>query len=396
MIYIERTITNKLLETATYFPIVAIIGARQVGKTTLIKKCFPEKEYFSFEPIANREYFNNDPWAFFERFKNGAFFDEVQHVPDLFSYLQTTVDNNQLAGQFIVSGSQNLFINEKIAESLSGRVGIIKLFPFTLNELAKADLLKDTINSICSGWYPPIYSKNIPSKLWYPNYIDTYIEKDVRKLLNIRDIYKFRKFLEICASSVGEIFVLENIIKGAGISKNTAYHWLGVLEQTFIIYFLRPSHKNYKKRIVKSPKLYFYDTGLICSLLNLTEKNIQNINNIGIYGHLFENMIVSEIKKELHNLGLSNNLYYWRDDKGKNEVDLLIEKNQKYIPIEIKSSKTPKGSFATKLNIWINDISDNSENGYLIYGGDEKRIMKNSVFIPWEKVECIYKHILSD
>jgi uncharacterized protein len=395
MNYIERKISKRLVEEAGYFPIITVIGARQVGKTTLIKKTFPEKEYFSFEPLVNREYFNNDPWSFFERFKKGAFFDEVQHVPDLFSYLQTVVDENQISGQFIISGSQNLFINEKISQSLAGRVGILQLFPFTVSELKPKELLRNSLNSIFLGWYPSIYDKGIPPKLWYSNYINTYIEKDVRQLLNIRDIHKFKRFLEICASSAGQLFVLENIIKIAGVSKNTAYHWLSILEQTFIIYFLRPSHRNYKKRIIKTPKLYFYDTGIICSLLNLTEKSIKNPNNIDIYGHLFENMIVSEIKKELHNLNISYNLYYWRDDKGNNEVDLLIEKDRNYIPIEIKSSKTPKADFAKSLNTWINDISDNSENGYIIYGGKEERRINNSCFVSWNALEIIYTDIIS-
>jgi len=395
MKYIKRDIENHFKKEADFYPIIAVIGARQVGKTTLIRNCFSHKQYINFEDPAVRDFFNTDPVSFIDKYKAGAIFDEVQLVPSLFSYLQILVDENKKNGQFIISGSQNLLISEKISQSLAGRVSIIELYPFSFNELRLAGSLPiSKYSAIFTGAYPPVYDRSIPPESWYKNYIETYIQKDIRNLLKIRDINSFKKVLELCALNVGQLFNLEAIATASGVSRSTVYSWLSILEQTYIIYFLRPYHNNYSKRIIKTPKLYFYDTGVLCNLINLGENDLSSGINLNFTGHLFENLIVSEIKKEISNLNKNLNLYFWRDSN-KHEIDLIIEKGGENVPIEIKMSSTFKSDYANVLIKWQNITNQNTELAYVIYGGSEEIKIKNIYYIPWNQLNKIFSHQLT-
>jgi len=320
-----------------------------------------------------------------EKYKTGAVFDEIQNCPDLFSYLQEIIDENNKPGRFILTGSQQFGLLSRISQSLAGRIASVQLLPFSYNELySNKNPNLDKI--LFTGMYPPIYDRNLEPSIWYANYMQTYIERDVRKIINIKDLNSFQRFVRLCAARTGQLLNLSNLATDTGITHNTAKAWISILEASYIVFLLQPHHANFNKRIIKTPKLYFYDTGLAAWLLS-----IQNTEQIAIHsmrGSLFETWIVSEMLKERFNKGLTNNLYFWRDRSG-NEIDVLVEKADSLVPVEIKSGKTINSDFFKGLKLW-KKLTDEKES-YLIYGGEENYLREKINVQSWRNLNFLLK-----
>lgn len=378
---IKRQQQAKLLSLAKQFPVISIIGPRQSGKSTLVKHCFPQYDYISFEDIDNRRRALLDMRGFLEQYSKGAIFDEVQRVPELFSYLQTHVDATGKKGKFILTGSHNYLLQEKVSQSLAGRVAMLRLLPFSMKELDDAGKLTGDINKILfKGFYPRLFSSRVKPTDWYPSYIETYMQRDVREIKNIPNLNFFQKFLHLLAGRHGQQLNLTSLASEVGVVHNTIASWISVLEASFIIYLLKPHFNNFNKRITKTPKIYFYDSGLVCSLLGI--EKAEQLNTHHIKGHLFEGLIITEIIKARYNNGLPNNCYYWRDKTG-NEVDCIIDKAGSLTAIEIKSGKTINADYFSNLNFWKN-LSENKNKSYLVYGGTEEQKIKNNIVLPWK------------
>ena len=351
---IQRIAKVKLIDLASKFKAVAVTGARQTGKTTLVKQVFKSKPYVSLENPDMRNFALEDPRGFLQTYPNGAILDEVQRVPILFSYLQEVLDNSKVKGLFILSGSNNFLLQQTISQTLAGRVGYINLLPFSISELKKAKLLPtDDDTLMLKGFYPPIYDQEIPPADWCPNYIRTYIEKDVRQVKNITDLIVFERFIKLLAGRSGQELNNSALAVETGVDVKTIQSWIGILESSFIIYLLKPHHKNFNKTIVKRPKVYFYDSAIVCYLLGIRD-NIQ-LQTHPLRGAIFEGMVVTELIKKRTNAGLPINLFYWRDKTG-HEIDIIIDNAGKLLPIEIKSGKTINTEFFKNMDYW-SDLS---------------------------------------
>ena len=383
---IQREITKKLLEISNYYQIITVTGPRQSGKTTLIKDVFKELPYVLLETPDIRQRAQEDPKSFLSNYSKGAIFDEIQNVPELFSYLQGIIDENS-AIKFVLSGSQNFLLLEKVNQTLAGRTGILKLLPFSTDELKDSNHWNENpLEFVFKGMYPRIYDRGIPPELFYSDYIQTYVERDVRSIKNIGNLSNFSRFLSLCAGRIGQLLNIDSLASDVGIATNTAKEWLSILEASYIIYTLKPHHKNFNKRLVKRPKLYFYDTGLACNLLQ-----INSVNELDMHfakGNLFENFILTELLKKRFNNAKTSNLYFWRDHHGK-EIDCIIEKANSLVPIEIKSSKTYQKEHFKNMNYW-NKLSDNSkENSYLVYAGNESDHLAYGNLMSWKHLNKI-------
>ena len=379
---IKRQIVEQLLIYKEKFPILALTGPRQSGKTTMLKNLFPDYAYVNLENPDNRFFAEDDPNGFLETYSNKVILDEVQNVPFLFSYLQDFVDNSDKMGQFILSGSQNFHLMANITQSLAGRVAIFKLMPFDFQELKDAGLLNDdyAVNMI-RGFYPAIYQRDILSRVYYDNYIQTYIERDVSTITKVKDLKAFRNFLGLCAGRAGQILSLNALANECDISQPTAKSWLSVLETSFVVFLLQPYHKNYNKRIIKSPKLYFYDSGLLSHLLRV--KDPIKIKNDALKGNIFENMIVSEYVKQNYHLGLQYEFYFWRDSDG-HEVDLLRISDEGIEAIEIKATETVMPDLFKGLN-YFERISNDEKlwRKTLLYAGKENQKRTAGQVVSW-------------
>lgn len=388
----KRNIAQKIKELSGKFPVIALTGPRQSGKTTLLKSLFPDKNYVSLEDPDIRGYAADDPRGFLNDNLEGVVLDEVQRVPELFSYIQSIVDEYNQPGQFILSGSQNFLLLEKITQSLAGRVALFNLLPLSLSELQQESIVPSSLEDILyQGLYPRIYHQSINPSDWYANYINTYIERDVRLIKNISDISLFQNFLRMCAGYNGQVLNLTSLGNDCGISHNTANAWLSILEASFIVFRIYPYYKNFNKRLIKSPKLYFYDSGLICNLLGI--KNKEQLNSHYLRGSIFESFILSEIHKYYLNQGERPDIYFWRD-KSKLEIDCIIERHQHTLALEIKSSKTINNNFFSSLKTW-GDLSKGSENIKLalVYGGAMSQTRNNIKVFPWSSFLDIFKEI---
>jgi predicted AAA+ superfamily ATPase len=375
---IEREMAEYIKYAATKYPVVTITGPRQSGKTTLAKNLFPDKEYLSLEDMDMREFAIQDPRGFLSRFTNGAVIDEAQRAPDLFSYIQTHVDKSNKVGEFILTGSQNFLLLNKVSQSLAGRVAIAHLLPFSNCELMQAKIIHNNpFELIYKGFYPRVQVLNIEPHEWYGNYIATYLERDVRQIQNIVDISKFRTFMKLCAGRVGQLVNFSAIGNECGVYHSTIKAWMSVLEASFIIYLLRPYHNNLGKRLVKQPKLYFYDTGIASCLLGIDHPVTLDFHHMK--GALFENYVISELIKERFNKGKNNNLYFWRDHNG-NEVDCIIDK-MKPTAIEIKSGQTITNDFFKGLNYWKKTTGFDDRR--LVHGGNIKDSRFGVEVKPW-------------
>jgi len=382
---LPREAESKLKKLARKFPVVGVTGPRQSGKTILVRSVFKNYEYYSLEDMDVRMKAIEDPRGFLTQHEKGMIIDEVQNVPELFSYLQRIVDENKKMGQFILTGSQNFMLLEKITQSLAGRVGLVQLLPFTLSELnlVKNRNAEDVDFWMYSGFYPPVYDRKIAPTDFYPQYIQTYVDRDVRNLKNIGDLNTFQKFVKLCSGRIGQLLNIHSLSSECGITLNTAKSWFSVLEASYILFFLQPHHRNFHKRLVKSPKLYFYDTGVACSLLGIG--SYKSLKTHYLRGSLFENLIIAEYMKDRFNQGLPNNNYFWRDNIG-NEVDLVIEREEDVIPIEIKSGQTLNQNFYDGLQYYCKLAKQELHEGILIYGGDKSfRSLQDPQTVSWKR-----------
>ncbi len=382
---ITRTATGEVQTLARQFKSVAIVGPRQSGKTTLARSIFTNKPYVSLENPDTRSFALQDPRGFLEQYKKeGAVFDEVQRVPELFSYLQQVLDENPQKGQFILTGSNNFLLQENISQSLAGRIGYLYLLPFSHAEAEKAAQRSFSVDeALFYGGYPPLFDNQIPPEKWLPNYIATYVERDVRQIKNISNLNLFERFLKLCAGRIGQLLNMNNLAVEAGVDSKTISSWLSVLESSFIIHLLRPHHQNFNKRLVKMPKLYFCDTGLACSLLGINKVSLLDLHPLK--GNLFENYIVGELIKDRYNRNLPFDLYFWRDNTG-NEMDIVIDKGTHLYPIEIKAGKTITSEYFKKFPFW-SKITGSTE-GTVIYAGNELQKRSNGInVIPWNNLQ---------
>ena len=380
---IQRIAKDKLKDLAAKFKAVAVTGARQTGKTTLVKQVFKGKPYLSLENPDTRNFALEDPRGFLESYPAGAILDEVQRAPILFSYLQEILDNTKVKGLFILSGSNNFLLQQNISQTLAGRVGYINLLPFSISELAKAKLLPDDDDQIMlKGFYPPIYDQEIPPIDWCPNYVRTYIEKDVRQIKNITDLIVFERFIKLLAGRSGQELINSALAVETGVDVKTIQSWIGILESSFIIYLLKPHFKNFNKTIVKRPKVYFYDTALVCYLLGI--RNALQLNTHPVRGSVFEGMVVTDLIKQRTNAGLPVNIYYWRDKTG-HEIDVIIDNGNKLLPIEIKSGKTFNSEFFKNIDYWCN--LSGSDKSILLYAGDQNQKRSNGKeILNWKQI----------
>ncbi len=361
---IFRAATFKVQFLAQQFKAVAIIGPRQSGKTTLAKYVFPEKAYVNFENPDTRLFATEDPRGFLSNYPDGAIFDEAQRVPALFSYLQQILDESLTNGLFIITGSNNFLLQESISQSLAGRVAYLTLLPLTLDEIG---VQHTTCNELLvRGAYPGLYKEAIDPNTWYANYISTYIERDVRLVKNINNLLTFERFVRLCAGRVGQLLNMQSLAIEVGVDAKTINTWMGILEMTFVAFRLQPYHKNFNKRLVKMPKLYFYDTGLAAALLGI--ENSQQLELNPFRGALFENFVILDLIKQRFNQAKASNLFFWRDSAG-NELDILIDQTERLIPVEIKSGQTVTPAFFKGLNYWQKLTGE--EGGYVIYGGNQ-------------------------
>ena len=381
---INRTAAARLIKLAKAFRSVAVVGPRQSGKTTLCKSVFPGKPYISLENPDILEYAKTDPRGFLGQYKNGAILDEIQRAPHLFSYLQQVLDETKKKGLFILTGSNNFLLQENISQSLAGRIAYLQLLPLSLQELKESKKLKAEYSwHILHGGYPEVITKKINAVDWFAGYIATYVERDVRQLKNISNLSQFTKLLKLCAGRTGQILNITSLSNDCGIDQKTIAAWLSVLQSSYIIYLLKPYHGNFNKRIIKTPKLYFYDTGVACSLLGIN--NAKQIATHAAKGSLFENMIVSELLKERFNAGATDNLYYWRDKTG-NEVDIVSDNAGKLTALELKAGETISQDFFKGIEYFA-ALNKKPIQKILVYGGKEEQKRSNGIVVkPWNKL----------
>lgn len=381
---INREIASIIIKLRSQFPVITLTGPRQSGKTTLLKSIYTDIPYVSLEDIDIRNNAIGDPRGFLNNYPQGAVLDEAQRAPELFSYIQGIVDSNKDA-HFVLSGSQNFLLLQNITQSLAGRAAILKLLPFGLSELHTESIVFDNYEEVIyKGLYPGLYDREIEPNYFYPSYIGTYIERDVRQIKNIENLNSFSNFLRLCAGRTGQIINLNSLAADAGISPNTAKSWFSILEASYIIYYLQPYYKNFNKRITKSPKLYFYDTGLVCSLLGID--SAEQVKTYHSKGALFENLIITELVKSRFHRGENPRFYFWQN-KTKQEIDLIVENNDNPIPYEIKSGMTMNDSYFTNLNYWRKITGEKSENLNIIYGGETNLKTSNGNFISWRSLK---------
>lgn len=361
---IQREADNELRALSTQFKAVALVGPRQSGKTTLARYIFNSKPYISLENPDYRQLAINDPRGFLAQYADGAIIDEAQRAPDIFSYLQQILDEEQTPGKFIITGSNNFLLQENISQSLAGRIAYMYLLPFSITEL-KGRYDSKIENLLYKGFYPPLFDQPVETEKWLSNYVRTYIERDVRQIKNITSLNTFERFIKLCAGRIGQLLNMNSLAIETGVDNKTIASWLEILESSFILYRLQPHHVNFNKRVVKMPKLYFYDTGLACNLLNI--KNPEQLQFHPLAGSLFENFVISDLYKNIFNRGKKQNLFFWRDNTG-HEIDIIIEKGDELFPVEIKSGKTITSEFFKGIQFW-QKIS-NKRNGLVIYDGD--------------------------
>lgn len=387
MIY--REITQELKKLSKEYPVTLLLGPRQSGKTTLIKKVFSNYTYVNLEDLETQEFALNDPNAFLSQFKNGLIIDEVQRAPKLLSQIQVIVDKSKKNGQFILTASQNFLLLEEVSQSLAGRVAILELPPLSLSEISSLSKLEtiDIWDLAFKGFYPRLYDHKMDTSAYYSNYIKTYIERDVRLIKNISNLHSFKKFLRLVAGRCGQILNYSSLANDAGIDQKTAKNWISILEASFIIFLLKPYYKNFNKRLIKMPKIYFYDTGLLCSLLNVNKK--EDLNNHYLKGSIFESLIISDVLK---NRLIKSNIYYFRDKTG-NEVDLLLDFSKGLIPIEIKSGQTINADYFKAIDYIHKTMGDNILRSFIIYNGQSIQRRAKVDIIPWHNLRSMLKNL---
>ncbi len=358
---------RELKEIASQYRVVTLTGPRQAGKTTLARLSFPEHGYVSLEDPDLRNLATTDPRAFLDAHPSPVIFDEIQRVPSLLSYIQTIVDSNQRKGQFILTGSHQLELSQAITQSLAGRTALLTLYPLSIAELTDANMQDNADGYMHKGFLPAVHAETLDPTRFYRNYFQTYVERDVRQMIQVKDILLFEKFMRLCAGRVGQLFVANKLANEVGVSSHTISHWLSILEASFVVYRLQPFYENIGKRLVKAHKLYFVDVGLATYLLGI--ETYDQLKRDPLRGNLFENMVVMELVKARSNKGLDPHLFFYRDSND-NEVDIIYQSARVYRPIEIKSATTFQSEFTKGLEFFKRTVPDGSAKGVVIYGGD--------------------------
>ncbi len=395
---IQRILSHKLKKAATQYPVVTLTGPRQSGKTTLVKMLFPDYTYVSLENPDSRMFALDDPNGFLRQFSGGVILDEVQRAPDLFSYLQAIVDTDDRAGKFILTGSQNFLLIDRISQTLAGRTAVFHLLPFSLRELHGVggyhpDNFPDISSgesvgtelwpTLLTGFYPRIHDKGLEPGEWLANYYQTYIERDVRSVINVGDLETFGRFIRFCAGRSGQLLNYSALAADCGISNMTAKRWISVLRASFIIELVRPHYGNFNKRLIKSPKLYFLDTGLLSFLLGI--KSAEELRFNALRGAIFESFVFSEIYKAFQNYGQIPEIWFWHDVK-RHEVDFLLDRGSKALPIEVKSGETLTPDSFKGLKYYHGLAADKSGRPVLIYGGDDTYLRKGIQVLSWRNL----------
>jgi len=384
---IKRDVEPVLRALLQGFPMVTITGPRQSGKTTLAKKVFADKPYYSLEDPDVRRMALEDPRGFLARLPDGGVLDEVQRVPELLSYLQSHIDADGRMGLFLLTGSQQFGLMAGITQSLAGRTAFIELLPLSISELSNAGIAPNMLDDMLfNGGYPPLYDRQLSPNNWFPAYVTAYVERDVRQLLKVQDLEVFQRFVRLCAGRSGQLLNLSTLAADCGVTHNTAKAWISVLEASYLLFQLRPHHHNFNKRLVKSPKLYFYDVGLLCWLLGIREAG--QLATHPLKGHIFETMIVSECMKKYLNRGEKPPLYFWRDSNG-NEVDLIVDTGTGLMPVEIKSGQTVNRDFFTGLEKWMRLGGTLANAPTLIYGGTDSYAHKGINIVAWNRCGAV-------
>lgn len=381
---VKRQIASFVKALLGKYPVITITGPRQSGKTTLLKSLFPDWKYLSMETPDAREQVIQNPRELFSRYGHKMVLDEVQRTPDILSYIQTIVDEDPEAC-FILSASQNLLMLEQISQSLAGRSAIFYLLPFSLSELESGGYTREAYEEwIFQGTYPRLYDRDLTPAQFYPNYLETYVQRDVRQIKNVGNLNLFSRFLSICAGHIGQTINYSNLANDTGASVGTVHNWLSILETSFIIYQLNPYFRNFNKRITKASKLYFYDTGLACSLLRIN--TVTALETYFQKGALFENFAVNEICKSYFNRGERPPVYYWRDQK-KNEIDLILDMGGRLVPLEIKSARTFSAQFFKTIAWWQTIADLPIINSFVIYGGDQDWELETGKLMSWKQLK---------
>lgn len=380
---IERELLSVIKNRAKKYPIVTLTGPRQSGKTTLVKKAFPQKPYVNLEIPETRKLATSDPKHFLSQYPKGAIIDEIQRVPDLTSYLQAIVDEKRKNNLFVLTGSQNFRLIESVSQSLAGRTALLELCPFSLSEI-KEKIKKLSLDQILlKGFYPRIYDQKIEPAVYLRDYFRTYVERDVRLIENIRNLSLFEKFVRLCAGRVGQIINRSNLANEVGVSSTTIEEWLSLLKASYIIFLLPPHFRNYNKRIIKSPKLYFYDVGLASYLLEI--ESARQLAHDPRRGALFENLVISEVLKYQLNRGNEIRFGYFRDSTG-NEIDLIIRVQGELIAWEIKSAATYSSDFMKGLDYFKKIAKDPIQKTQIIYGGNQEHTVGSHQIISYKKM----------
>jgi predicted AAA+ superfamily ATPase len=387
---IDRTIEPVLKELAAKYPVVTITGPRQSGKTTLCRKVFPDMAYANLERPDTRDFATLDPRGFLGGYPNGVILDEIQRAPHLLSYIQAIVDERSAPGQFILTGSQQLEVLNTISQSLAGRTALLKLLPFSIAELGRRYLPPSVDRLLLTGFYPRIYDQQLDPTQTLGDYFETYVERDMRQLAAVKDLRLFEKFVRLCAGRIGQILNLQSLGNDAGVSHTTARAWMSLLEASYILFLLPPWYRNISKRLIKSPKLYFYDVGLASYLLGL--ENERHVSRDPLRGNLFENLVVMEALKYRYNRGRKSNLCFYRDGKG-NEVDLILEFGPDLFPIEIKAGETITPDYFKGLKYFRKVMPDLPWGAGLIYCGLERQIRSDARISPVYDLEDMLNEI---
>ena len=394
---IRRALAPLLKRAAAEYPVVTVTGPRQSGKTTLVRDVFRRHDYASLEDPDLRAFASEDPRGFLAQFAGPVVLDEVQRTPDLFSYIQTVVDDDPTPGRFILSGSQNFLLLRSISQSLAGRSAILHLLPFSWSELQGRPPLPLTsigralprkrpaagaklMSTLFTGFYPRIHDKRLQPGRWLANYYRTYVERDVREIVNVGDLETFGRFVRLCAGRNGQLLNLSSLAGDAGVTHTTAKRWISILETSFLVTLLRPHHRNFRKRLVKAPKLYFLDTGLLCYLLRI--RSPEDLRLHASRGSIFESFVLSEFIKNYANHGLEPDVYFWRDSAG-HEIDVLLERGRELVPVEIKSGQTIASDFFAGLKYWRKLIADPDAAAALVYGGDRTFRRRGITVYEW-------------
>lgn len=397
---IRRILQSVLENVALQYPVVTLTGPRQSGKATLVQETFPDHEYASLEEPDVREYALADPRGFLEQFTGRVILDEAQRAPDLFSYIQTLVDREDVPGRYVLSGSQNFLLLRSISQSLAGRSAILHLLPLSLSELegrspfpldklghdlpeGRQESPSDVMEVLWRGFYPRIHDKGLDPATWYSGYYQTYVERDVREVINVGDLESFGRFVRLCAGRNGQLLNLTSLGNDCGIAHTTASRWLSILEASFLIRLLRPYHANFGKRLIKSPKLYFLDTGLLCYLLRI--QSPEDLRLHASRGPIFESFVISELLKNFLHQGREPDLYFWRDSSG-HEIDAVIDRGRDRLAVEIKSAQTVVPDFFTGIDFWRNLLGDPEAPAALIHGGERSYRRSGVAVYSWRSL----------